>query len=91
MSKKIIVEDRILMVEDTHGMFMLLGLGFLMGLTSLTFESAARLAKRRKIEPIDEDMASDDYYWSNNTQVDTCVVQGNVPLQLRHRPGRGSV
>ncbi|KAJ8683603.1 hypothetical protein QAD02_019395 [Eretmocerus hayati] len=86
ISKKVMIEDRVLTVEDTLGMFMLLGIGFGMAIVALAGEKMSGFLKKRK-EVHDDDAVDDDLYWVNESRVDSWIVSGRIDAAgIRRRP-----
>lgn len=88
ISKKVVIEDRVLTVEDTLGMLMLLGLGFGLGFVALSSEIARNfwLARNKKLE-----QSSDTYWRRTSSLVDSWIIRENNFVDVRHRSTRGSV
>ncbi|XP_016844519.1 ionotropic receptor 21a isoform X1 [Nasonia vitripennis] len=91
ISKKIKVEDRELTVEDTQGMFLILGSGFLMAMLALALESLYSYFKKRNIkkDSVSEMEGTD---WMTESQVMGSWIYGKDAFPgMRQRPARGSV
>ncbi|KAL7301884.1 hypothetical protein TKK_0005486 [Trichogramma kaykai] len=86
MSRKIVVEDRVLMVEDTQGMFMVLLAGVLAGLLSLGIEAiTVRLKKRGRVQAVATPSPEP------SSLADSCLAHDEYYARLRSRFSRSSI
>lgn len=86
------MEDRILTVEDTQGMFLILGSGFLMAMLSLALESLNNYFRKRNIKKDSvNDMGSTDWVIESQVVIDSWVHRRDDFPGIRQRPARGSV
>ena len=88
MSRKISVEDRTLTVEDTEGMFLILGSGVLMALLALSLESIYNCIERKKLSE-DNESEMDTTPWPEGC--DSWVTRELAFPGIKQRPMRGSV
>ena len=89
MSRKILVEDRVLMVEDTFGMFMVLGAGVILGILSLTIESIVRYYKKKHMV---QDDSNEEHYWKQSCTFDSWMIQEDLySSRIKRLPSRGSI
>jgi hypothetical protein len=85
MSLKIQVEDRTLTVEDTQGMFLILGTGFLTALLALTLELLTKFLKNRKTIDANE---STDISLTPISRIDDWIIRKNSVSRIRFRSNR---
>ncbi|XP_011501708.1 PREDICTED: glutamate receptor ionotropic, kainate 5 [Ceratosolen solmsi marchali] len=86
ISRKIQVNDRILTVEDTQGMFLILAIGLSLAVFVITIESSINFIK--KCGKNDEDKRTDGFLTSIN-QIDSSTLRKNSSSEIKWRPIRG--
>ena len=89
MSRRVKIEDRVLTVEDTQGMFLILGIGFFLGFVALSSEVAIGLIRRWKMNQHKENTGRINY--EQQSHLDSWVIHQDHQEPVRYRLCRGSI